>query len=140
MYRCTICDCQFLTIVYYRKSSWCFRVANPVRHDRCALSSALFYRTPVSDSPSLRYIIFSRTVKSTQCPIRAANTCEIVCIGIRCRRRAYLNRKIGMILHYYIFLIKYAVERRCIGTILTFRPAHAIVHSSRIIYIYIIPI
>jgi len=49
----------------------------------------------------LRYI-FSRTAKSTQCPIRATHTCEIVCIyiGIRCRRRAYLNRKIGMILYY----------------------------------------
>lgn len=74
-------DCEFETMIvllqkitsssYYTRSL----AADPVRHDCCALSSASRFIGHLY--LILRYI-FSRTGKSTRCPIRAAHTCEIV--------------------------------------------------------------
>jgi len=131
MYRCTICDCQFSTnndsIIENLLITFLFDMIVVHYRPRCFIGhlylilrlSDTLYSHGRQKARSARYVPRIR-VKS-------------YAYTYSCRRRAYLNRKIGMIL-YYISLIKYAVERRRrIGTILTFRPAHAIVHSSRII-------
>lgn len=102
------------SIIYYRKSSWRSRVAkNPVRHDRCALSSALFYRTPVFFVSPMHYILTDG--KEHAVP----DTCREY-VWNRMHRYTLKEESIPKqknrydIIYYNIFLIKYAVERRCV--------------------------